>query len=206
LSETVEGNYTLPWTVDNNGRKITVANYKFGSNQSNGYVVINAPEGNFFYENNVQKSALAFPKNSIVELFGIGDSTTFFGWLVLHKKYFDGNWGVSMSALAYGTVTTSQGSSSILSTLSFWSCNNKTITVDRLDVGKYKITLPNEYSNYFVILTGAIPIISGGGVVNACLANQAATTFEVHTHDDDTLNDGSFNFIIYREPTAFNHV
>ena len=203
--DSIEANYTLPWTTENNGRKITIANYKYLTGISTGSIVINAPENKYFFMNGQNLTSINISKFGFVELLGIGDSSNFFGWLVLHKKYFKGI-GTTMAAYAFGSVTVVQGTNNIEAVMSCWAYDDRNLELERIDVGRYKITVQNDWSDYFVVLTGVKGLYSGAPYVNACIVDQQATYFEVNTHDDASLNDGSFNFVIYPSSLTFNHV
>ena len=56
------------------------------------------------------------------------------------------------------------------------------------------------------MLTGVKGMFQGSGTVNACVIDQNFNYFLVETHDDSSLNDGSFNFIIYNLMSTFNRV
>jgi hypothetical protein len=198
-NDDVTGNYTLPWTNDNSGRKITIINYRWDKNTSTGSVVIKAPADKCFFRNNRQENSLVIKVLGMVELLGVGDDTTFYGYIVLHDKYLDALTGNPMDVLAYGSVTVSLDSSgNKRADISAKTFDGSTLTVSRLDTGKYRVTIPGTYNYGFIMLTGCKDSLSDTTIVNACLADTQSGYFDVHTHDDSTLNDGNFNFVIYR--------
>ena len=100
--------YSLPWTTDQSGRKVVVTNYYWNGNYSTatGYAELTAPTGKYFYEDGVQKSTLKLSREA-VELLGYGDTSSFYGWIVLKRIDLGTNkrYGHQMKMLAVGRVT-----------------------------------------------------------------------------------------------------
>ena len=76
--------YSLPWDLEQSGRRICIVNYRWGNTISSGFASISAPAGKYFFENGISKSELQMSRE-VIELMGYGDNKTFFGWIVLHR-------------------------------------------------------------------------------------------------------------------------
>ncbi|MBO5058039.1 MAG: hypothetical protein J6C05_09070 [Prevotella sp.] len=190
--------YSLPWDVGQSGRHITLVNYKWGDVLSQGVAGISAPSGKYFYMNGIQKTTLNISREA-VELLGYGTTTEFYGWIVLRRidLVTTYRYGRELKALALGTVTGNNSGASI----SYKTFDGSALSVSRQGVGIYKITMPSGWfasaADCRVILTGV------GGVfdnpecpVKATLYSRSTTDIIVHTSDDDSKNDGTFDFII----------
>lgn len=189
--------YSLPWDAKQSGRRITLVNYKWGSTVSEGQAGISAPSGKYFYVNGIQKSTLNISRE-VVELLGYGTATTFYGWIVVRRTDImtTYRYGRELKILAFGTVTGSSSSASI----SYKTFDGSTLSVSRIGTGIYRITMPSgwfyEASHCRVILTGVGAIVGGNNAIKATLYSRTTTTIVVHTSDDASNNDGSFDFMI----------
>jgi hypothetical protein len=142
-----------------------------------------------------------------------------YGWIVLNRIDLMTNrsFGRNKKLLAYGKVTgTSSGAS-----IKYRTFDGSELSVNRLSTGHYEIIAPrkwflNEGTGYFdleavfVNLTGigysyddknkASPIkATFWGATKRNIwgyDDETSICIEVHTSDDDTVNDGSFNFEI----------
>lgn len=192
--------YSMPWDVSQNGRRLTIVNYKWGSTLAYGKADIDAPSGKYFFEDGIQKSKLKISRE-IIEMIGYGTTTEFYGWIVLNRidlattqKY-----GHCLKALAVGTV--SGGDSSSNTSITSSTFDGSILTVSRQSEGLYRIYYPRTwfaYSSYcHVILTGRGVCHGHSSPVKATMHSLGNGCFDVTTSDDATLNDGSFDFIIY---------
>ena len=192
--------YSMPWDVSQNGRRLTIVNYKWGSTLAYGKADIDAPSGKYFFEDGIQKSKLKISRE-IIEMIGYGTTTEFYGWIVLNRidlattqKY-----GHCLKALAVGTV--SGGDSSSNTSITSSTFDGSILTVSRQSEGLYRIYYPRTwfaYSSYcHVILTGRGVCHGHSSPVKATMHSLGNGYFDVTTSDDATLNDGSFDFIIY---------
>ncbi len=189
-------NIPLPWTLEHSGRRVCLVNYKWGSNTTTGYMSITAPSGKYFFEDGISKSTITFSRE-LIELLGYGDNTTFFGWIVVNrldimttKKY-----GSCMKYLAQGRVTCSSTSSVSVKYRTF---DGSTITVSRLGKGQYRVYMSSSWnmSGYFnVFVTGIYSTVESTPIY-ATLKSMSSYYFDVYTADDNSLNDGSFNFLV----------
>lgn len=142
-----------------------------------------------------------------------------YGWIVLNRIDLMTNrsFGRNKKLLAYGKVTgTSSGAS-----IKYRTFDGSELSVNRLSTGRYEIIAPrkwflNEGTGYFdleavfVNLTGigysyddknkASPIkATFWGATKRNIwgyDDETSICIEVHTSDDETVNDGSFNFEI----------
>ena len=104
---------TLEWGVEQSGRRMCIANYRWGSSITEGQIGYSAPTGKYFYEDGIAKSSIHLSREC-VELMGYGTSTQFYGWIVLNRINLGTNsrYGRKLNVLAQGTVTgTSSGAS-----------------------------------------------------------------------------------------------
>lgn len=184
--------YSLPWDLGQSGRRICIVNYRWGNTISSGLAAISAPTGKYFYENGISKSELQMSRE-VIELMGYGDNKTFFGWIVMRRinMMTTSRYGRNLNVLAQGIVYgTSSGAS-----ISYKSFDNGTLSVSRLDVGKYRINFPSAWGlivgSYIVNMTGYL-----GGLMKASLLEPGASYFVVEVSDDASRNDGAFSFQI----------
>lgn len=170
--------YSIPWNVEQAGRKICILSNLWGGKQvTSGSVSISIPNaakdaGCRFFENGVAKTELNF-STEVLELMAYGDisartendtkSHYLYGWIVLNRIDLMTNrsFGRNKKLLAYGKVTgTSSGAS-----IKYRTFDGSTLTVNRISTGQYNIIAPrkwfeNEGTGYldleavFVNLTG----------------------------------------------------
>ena len=184
--------YSLPWDLGQSGRRICIVNYRWGNTISSGWAAISAPTGKDFYENGISQSELQMSRE-VIELMGYGDNKTFFGWIVMRRinMMTTSRYGRNLNVLAQGIVYgTSSGAS-----INYKSFDNGTLSVSRLDVGKYRINFPSAWGlivgSYIVNMTGYL-----GGLMKASLLEPGASYFVVEVSDDASRNDGAFSFQI----------
>ena len=192
-----EYNINFPWSTKCNGRKITLVNYKWGNETPSGKFEIEAPTGKYFYEDGIQKDKLQFSRE-VIELLGYGDNTTFFGWIVVgrHDIATVSKYGRTFKVLAMGEVTGTKSSASI----KYHTFDGSTLSVKRSGTGIYKITHSSQWfasvDDRMVILSGVGYVAGGDSPVKATYISSGATAISVHTSDDESRNDGSFQFLI----------
>lgn len=181
-------NIDLPWTIDNSGRRVTLVNYKWGSNTTVGYMTIYAPSGKYFFEDGMQKSSISFSRE-LIELLGYGDNSTFFGWIVINrrdimttKQYGSFSQVMYSGYVSNGTMVKQKGYDG-------GRCSSY-----RFSMGQYRVYMPRSFSSiddYTVMLTG---IQTNGYNSFACLRYKSNSYFEVWLADDASANDGGFIF------------
>lgn len=182
---------SLEWGVEQSGRRMCIANYRWGSLITEGQIEYSAPTGKYFYENGITKKSIHLSREC-VELMGYGTSTQFYGWIVLNRINLGTNsrYGRKLNVLAQGIVSGYSSGASI----SYKSFDDTTLSVSRLDVGKYRVYVPTAWGlmtdSYIVMMTGY------GGVMKASLLTRSTTYFDVAVSDDESRNDGSFMFQI----------
>ena len=193
-----ELNLNLPWTEKCNGRRITIINYKWGSETPNGTYTFTAPDGKYFYEDGALGKTLKISRE-VVELLGYGDNETFFGWIVTGRGSIgtERKYGKAIKALAYGTVTgTSSGASISYKTYD----GEESMGVSRMETGRYKITFPadwfGEAGDVFVMATGVGDSYGESAPIKATLAERSTSHIMVETSDDESRNDGTFMFLL----------
>ena len=193
-----ELNLNLPWTEKCNGRRITIINYKWGSETPNGTYTFTAPDGKYFYEDGALGKTLKISRE-VVELLGYGDNETFFGWIVTGRCSIgtERKYGKAIKALAYGTVTgTPSGASISYKTYD----GEESMGVSRMETGRYKITFPadwfGEAGDVFVMATGVGDSYGEDAPIKATLAERSTSYIMVETSDDASRNDGTFMFLL----------
>lgn len=192
--------YSMPWDVSQNGRRLTIVNYKWGSTMAQGQAAISAPNGKYFFEDGIQKSKLKVSRE-IVEMIGYGTTTEFYGWIVLNRidLMTSQKYGHCLKALAFGTV--SGGNSSSNTSITSNTFDGSSLTVSRQSEGLYRVSFPSSWfaytSNCRVILTGRGVCYGASSPVKATMHSLGKGYFDVVVSDDASRNDGSFDFIIY---------
>lgn len=188
-------NINLPWTLEQSGRRLCLVNYKWGSTMSKGTVQLRAPTGKYFYENGIATTTLSFSRE-VVELLGYGDNMTFFGWIVINRRDMmcENRYGQYQQVLAQGYVTCISTSTA---TIRYKTFDGMALSVNKSGVGTFSIYMPWALGvdNYMVMFSGRTSAVQDTPIY-ACIRNQYASYFQVTTQDDESLNDGSFNFQI----------
>lgn len=143
----VTSNYKLKWDNSQNGRRITLLNYRWHNELADGGATIKAPGGKYFFEDGLKKSALKFSRQ-YVELLGIGDDTDFYGWVVVNKVDISTVFGYGHVAkvLAYGSLVATIENNKLKLTLSQKTFDGKKITVEQAAIG-YKLRFPSSWGN-----------------------------------------------------------
>lgn len=184
---------TLEWGVEQSGRRMCIANYRWGSEITTGSIEYSAPSGKYFYEDGTQKKAISLSREC-VELMGYGTSTQFYGWIVLNRINLmtTSKYGRKLNVLAQGIVTGYSSGASI----SYKSYDNaSTLSVSRQGTGKYRVNFPENWGlitgSYIVMMTGY-----GSGLMKATLLEAGTSYFIAEVSDDPSANDGSFMFQI----------
>lgn len=184
---------TLEWGVEQSGRRMCIANYRWGSEITTGSIEYSAPSGKYFYEDGTQKKAISLSREC-VELMGYGTSTQFYGWIVLNRINLmtTSKYGRKLNVLAQGIVTGYSSGASI----SYKSYDNaSTLSVSRQGTGKYRVNFPSNWElitgSYIVMMTGY-----GSGLMKATLLEAGTSYFIAEVSDDSSANDGSFMFQI----------
>ena len=182
----------LQWDTSQSGREICLVNYKWKNVISLGNVTYTAPNGKYFFEDGLLKRNITLNKECVV-LKGYGSETEFYGWLVLNRVDVGttNQYGRVQKVLATGIVTGSASGASI----KYKTFDGGKMTVTRTNKGIYAVELPWGIDKYTVFLTGIGSTVDySDSPIKATLAQIWPGYFAVWTSDDDTRNDGSFNF------------
>lgn len=184
---------TLEWGIEQSGRRMCIANYRWGNEITTGSIEYSAPTGKYFYEDGTQKKSISLSREC-VELIGYGTSTQFYGWIVLNRINLmtESKYGRKLNVLAQGIVTGYSSGASI----SYKSYDNaSTLSVNRQGTGKYRVDFPSSWGlkvgSYIVMMTGY-----GSGLMKATLEEVGTSYFIAAVSDDSSANDGSFMFQI----------
>lgn len=182
----------IEWGVEQSGRRMCIANYRWGSAITEGQISYSAPSGKYFYEDGITKKSIHLSREC-VELMGYGTETQFYGWIVLNRINLGTNarYGRKVNALAQGIVSGYSSGASI----NCKTFDESTLSVTRLGEGQYRVYFPYTWGltveNYIVMMTGY-----GGGLMKPTLLEQGTSSFVVDVSDDASRNDGSFMFQI----------
>jgi len=199
-------NYVLPWSASQSGRKIVIANTAWYGNL--GRVTITAGSGSVFFEDGLTKQSITLGREC-VELIGYIDRSAYWqssGWIVLKRTSLDEQTGLyrtgrEMKILAYGKFSYT-GVGSPAYTLTYKTFDGTTFgSPTRNSTGSYTISWNNN--NWFASVDEVFCMVTGVGNaygrangVYAQVASTTKTSVTIRTADDDTANDGSFNFVI----------
>lgn len=179
----------IPFSSEYNGFRAIIMNDNWGADTSGGTLSHTAPSGKYYFENGVKKNTLEIPRNSGVEIIGYGEGNNFKGWIVLNRIYkSDHDNGFPLHVMFYGMVRND-------SLVKIKKYHDESIAFSKLSTGKYRITFGQAFSdknNYTVILTG----FAEGTGRYASVSAQETTYFDVYTGDDDSPNDGGFQFMV----------
>lgn len=194
-------NYTLPWDAGQSGRRITLVNWKWGDKTSTGYATIIAPKSHGFFENGITKDRLKMSRE-VVELLGYGTDTEFYGWIVLRRENImtEHEYGRYQRILFWGSVRY-YGENDVRLSQAWYDVGNHGATLSRIKEGLYEISFPSgiftDAGKLLVMVTGFG--YSAGYTDKPCKAtvvNKTNTSFQVMVSDDDTPNDGGFDFFV----------
>jgi hypothetical protein len=185
----------LPWDVSQSGRRLCLTHYRYGNQYVYGTSTFTAPSGKYFYENGRLATKLSMSRQ-VVELIGFGTSSTFYGWIVLNRRDLGttSKYGEYMQYLAMGSVTLNAGYSITFKQKTY---DGTKMSVTRTGTGVFNVYLPWSLGEdkYMVMLSGKrSPVFDTS--IYATVRYQYSSYFIVHTQDDASQNDGSFNFVI----------
>ena len=204
--------FTIPWDVNQSGRVIHIADYKWdgGDSPSSGWGYITAPSGKYFYENGRAFSRIFFSR-SFIELTGYGSPTNFWGWIVTKRQNLmtSGGYGAEQRVVMMGRIngrTTSDGTK--VSGVGYKFDGTLTsLSLTREDEGIYKLTIPSTWNiqpDGIQVQVTPIGFIKDGTnmILNGSVrgfetsnGNISAVIFQLS--DDQTTNDGDLFFSIY---------
>jgi len=193
--------YYLPWDISQSGRRMIIANFKYGSHSSvvTGTADFHAPTGQYFFEDGLQKTDISISRE-VIELLGYGDSTQFYGWIVLKRTDLGSvhGYGHPSKCLAMGRVTLNDNNSPRIFYKSF---DGTELSCVRNSEGVYTLSWDNN--NWFVDSSSPFVMVCGYGYIQgashshyASVVSQTTTSVTIQTADDDSPNDGGFNFYI----------
>lgn len=204
----------LPWDISQNGRRITIINYKWNDTECTAPVDIDAGSGQYFFVDGYRKNTLRIPKRSMFVLMGYGDDKKFYGWIVEKYITLDGTmaYGSDRHIIATGRTTYSSSGVSF-ETLNVFNGNTSMVSVIRLSEGRYSLQVPSSWFNYNTNYVG-INVTGYGNAYNKSSpikANVSSISYVISyidicidTSDDSTRNDGGFIFELYNTNDIFD--
>ena len=194
--------YELKWDNSQNGRRITLLNYRWRNELSDGWGIINAPEGKYFFEDGIKKSTLHFSRQYI-ELLGIGDDIDFYGWIVVNKVDISTNFGYGHTAkvLAYGILYAREENGVLKLQLVQNTFDGKQITVVPSGDNGYKFTFPSYWGNASNFVPHITPYQFIGNIyVQEFTENYIIFRYSGRSSLDRNFEDASFFFSIQKRP------
>ena len=194
--------YELKWDNSQNGRRITLLNYRWRNELSEGWGIINAPEGKYFFEDGIKKSTLSFSRQYI-ELLGIGDDIDFYGWIVVNKVYISTNFGHGHTAkvLAYGILYAREENGVLKLQLVQNTFDGKRITVEPVGDNGYKFTFPSYWGSAGNFVPHITPYQFIGNIyVQEFSENYIIFRYSGRSSLDRNFEDASFYFSIQKSP------
>lgn len=206
--------FNLRWDVSQRGRTLHLSNYGT-SLPTTGVGKINAPSGKWFFDNGRKFSQLLVYPGTVVVLHGLGDENTFHGWLVeqRHDPSHNGT-GVPFRAFAWGFAICSKTGDADFE--NYRTFDGSRLGISRMGAGWCRITMPyawysilqtygsHWYHHFGVIATGYGYSEDGANEfcpikasVKSMGLNGNTPYVDIWLSDDDTANDGRFQFIFY---------
>lgn len=206
--------FDLRWDVSQRGRTLHLSNYGT-SLPTTGVGKINAPSGKWFFDNGRKFSQLLVYPGTVVVLHGLGDENTFHGWLVEQRHDPSHNkTGVPFRAFAWGFATCSKTGDADFE--NYRTFDGSRLGISRMGAGWCRITMPyawysilqtygsHWYHHFGVIATGYGYSEDGANEfcpikasVKSMGLNGNTPYVDIWLSDDDTANDGRFQFIFY---------
>lgn len=206
--------FNLRWDVSQRGRTLHLSNYGT-SLPTTGVGKINAPSGKWFFDNGRKFSQLLVYPGTVVVLHGLGDENTFHGWLVEQRHDPSHNkTGVPFRAFAWGFATCSKTGDADFE--NYRTFDGSRLGISRMGAGWCRITMPyawysvlqtygsHWYHHFGVIATGYGYSEDGANEfcpikasVKSMGLNGNTPYVDIWLSDDDTANDGRFQFIFY---------
>ena len=198
--EIMTADYELKWDNSQNGRRITLLNYRWRNELSEGWGIINAPEGKYFFEDGIKKSTLSFSRQYI-ELLGIGDDIDFYGWIVVNKVDISTNFGYGHTAkvLAYGILYAREENGVLKLQLVQNTFDGKRITVEPVGDNGYKFTFPSYWGSASNFVPHITPYQFIGNIyVQEFSENYIIFRYSGRSSLDRNFEDASFYFSIQK--------
>lgn len=207
-------NFNLRWDVSQRGRTLHLSNYGT-SLPTTGVGKINAPSGKWFFDNGRKFSQLLVYPGTVVVLHGLGDENTFHGWLVEQRHDPSHNkTGVPFRAFAWGFATCSKTGDADFE--NYRTFDGSRLGISRMGAGWCRITMPyawysilqtygSHWYHYFGVIAtgygysedGANEFCPIKASVKSMGLNGNTPYVDIWLSDDDTANDGRFQFIFY---------
>lgn len=203
----------LPWDISQNGRRITIINYKWNDTECTVPVDIDADSGKYFFVDGYKKTSLRIPKRSMFVLMGYGDDKKFYGWIVEKYIRLDSTmtYGSDRHIIATGRTTYSRYGVSF-ETLNVFNGNTSMVSVIRLSEGRYRLRVPSSWFNNYTNYVG-INVTGYGHSYNdpyPVKANVSSISYiasyidiYINTSCGTTEHDGGFIFELYNTNDIF---
>lgn len=211
--------FSLKWDKTQIGRTIRIANYTEDS------AMFNAQESKKFITiNGMQVDQIGVAPMRCCVLHGLGYGDNFIAWCVEQSYTY------KAVLPQYGMKYLSKGFVSVTGTtpvIEYQKTCNGSVSVSRIGQGYYRLSLPTEWSSAYrsggsVLIYRIGVMLQGCGYSNddgnksapikATLKNigwkdsaKSQIYVDVWTSDDETVNDGSFQFLIYNMDSSLDN-
>lgn len=210
--------YTIPCNVKQSGRVVRVVNWKWGGNLQSGTSSVGlADSGCAFLEDGIRKKELYLSREAVT-LLGYGDSSRFYGWIVLQRTDLmtEHAYGRRQKTLAQGVIQC--GSSPSFVSGATYTFDGESLSVERTADGIYKVTVPSSWglndSGYIVQTTPIGKFFTAVTAVNAgyfTVQNWVYTASYTDKESTDvTLTETPYSYgqvqFIISNPADFNLV
>lgn len=182
----------FPWDATQNGRTVTIVNYKYNGNITTGKMQLSAPTGKYFFEDGLLKSSILLSREYVL-LKGYGEGANFYGWIVMHRGDIGtvSKYGSCAKVMYQGWVENGV-------IRRYKSFDGGKLTCSKTATGTYEVSFPTSVSipinDYTVMITGSNIIADTTNQIYASLTAKTTTGFVVKTADDSSRNNASFTF------------
>lgn len=176
----------FPWDATQNGRTVTIVNYKYKGAVTWGKMSIEAPAGKYFFEDGLLKKQIILSREYII-LKGYGEGSAFYGWIVIHR----GDLGTTQK-YGFGAKVLYEGWVEGGRLVKYKSFEGGMLTCRQSAAGTYEVSFPSGTSvpvgDYTVMATWSSAAATAGYVF---LAQKSTAGFTVKT---DSSQAGAFTF------------
>ena len=199
--------YTVPCNTSQSGRVIRVVNWKWdGALQSGSSSIGLSDQSCAFLEDGIRKKAI-YLSRECVTLLGYGDSTRFYGWIVLQRTDLMTTkaYGRHMKVLAQGVINC--GAKPTFG--KYYTFDATTLSAERQSTGTFKVTLPAAWglsdNGYVVLLTTLGRTSSNNVIVSSVKETRAGYfVFDCESVQANYIDDTKIMFLISNQSDFVN--
>lgn len=201
--------FKIPFTSEYNGFRACILNTRYGGKAAVGPIAATAPSGFYFHEDGEMLQNLVVNANEGVDIIGVGEGTSFKGWLVLNRFRYgvtNSGEGFPLKAVFAGKIEFSGGLPKLVKQRRYnqywYGTENKKCSLSYMTASPHYCTIQfptgtfSSADKYTVLLSGEYLRPDNGPGVYASVISRTANSFTVYTGDDASWNDGNFTFIV----------